>query len=213
MGMAVDAERARQLLPRAVAGDRAALQGLLLVHYSEIETAIRRRFSPELAAHVEVEDLIQDALVDVYRGIGSYKETEGGSFVAWLDCIAENCVIDTVRRYRRRKRSGRAKRIDEHRQPSQETLNGIWDWMCEDDNPPDRPARLEEARHAIQVCLAGLQPDQREAVTAHYFGHLDTTEMAERMGRSPGAVRELMRRARENLKNLLGTASAWLSSR
>jgi hypothetical protein len=32
------------------------------------------------------------------------------------------------------------------------------------------------------------------------------------MGRSPGAVRELMRRARENLKNQLGSASAWLSS-
>jgi RNA polymerase sigma-70 factor (ECF subfamily) len=212
-GMTIDSDRARQLLSDAVAGDRAALQGLLLIHYAEIETAIRRRFSPELAAHVEVEDLIQDVLVGVYRGIGSYQETEGPAFVAWLDRIAENCVIDTVRCYRRVKRRGRVQRVDDHRQPSQETLDGIWDWLCADENPPDRPARLEEARLAIQVCLAGLQPDQREAVTTHYFENLDTTEVAERMGRTPGAVRELMRRARENLKNLLGTASAWLSSR
>jgi RNA polymerase sigma factor (sigma-70 family) len=60
--------------------------------------------------------------------------------------------------------------------------------------------------------MASLQPDQREALAAHYFEHLDTAEVAERMGRSPGAVRELMRRARENLKNQLGSASAWLSS-
>ena len=177
--------RARQLLPNAVAGDRAALQGLLLIHYSEIEAAIRRRFSPELAAHLEIEDLIQDVLVDVYLGIGSYQETENGSFVGWLHSVAENRVIDTVRRYRRRKRSDRAQRVDDRRQPSQETLNGIWNWLCEDENPPDRPARLDEARQAIQVCLAGLQPDQREAVTTHYFGHLDTAEVAERMGRSP----------------------------
>jgi RNA polymerase sigma-70 factor, ECF subfamily len=211
--MAADPEKTRQLLEGAVNGDRAALQGLLLIHYADVEAVIRPRFSPELAAHFEVEDLIQDVLVDVYRGIDSYRETDAGSFVAWLHRIAENRVIDAVRRLRRKKRSGRAGRIDPHRPPSHDTLGGVWDWLCDDENPPDRPARLEEARQAIQVCLAGLQPDQREAVTTHYFEHLETTEVAERMGRSPGAIRELMRRARENLKRLLGTASAWLSSR
>src|SRR5262245_60162518 len=103
--MAVDPHRGKHLLSAAVAGDRAALQGLLLIHYAEIDSAIRRRFSQELAAHVEVEDLIQDALVDVYRGIGTYRDTAEGSFAAWLDRIAENRVIDTVRRYRRHKRS------------------------------------------------------------------------------------------------------------
>jgi RNA polymerase sigma-70 factor (ECF subfamily) len=210
--MAVDSDRARQLLSDARNGDRAALQGLLLIHYEELEKAIRRRFSPELAAHVEVEDLIQDVLVDVHRGIGSYQETENGSFSGWLERIAENRVIDTVRRYRRRKRNSRAQRAGDHRPLSQDSLNEIWDWLCEDENPPDRPVRLDEARQAIQVCMASLQPDQREALVAHYFEHLKTAEVAERMGRSPGAVRELMRRARENLKSLLGSASAWLSS-
>jgi RNA polymerase sigma-70 factor (ECF subfamily) len=210
--MAVDPNITMQLVQNAVAGDRAALQGLLITYYSEIEAAIRPRFSPELANHVEIEDLIQDVLVDVYRGIGSYQETESGSFVAWLRRIAENRVIDTVRRYRRVKRGDGAHRVDVHRSTSEESLDEIWDWLCEDENPPDRPARLEEARQAIQICLAGLQPDQREAVSTHYFEHLETTEVAQRMGRSPGAVRELMRRARENLKKLMGTASAWLSS-
>jgi RNA polymerase sigma-70 factor (ECF subfamily) len=210
--MAIDTEKSGHLLRSAVAGDQAALQGLLLLHYPEIEAAVRPRFSSELAAHLEIEDLIQDVLVDVYRGIGSYRETESGSFAAWLRRIAENRVVDTVRRYRRHKRGGRPQHMDVHRQPSHDTFSGIWDWLCEDENPPDRPARLDEARHAIQVCLAGLQPDQREAVTTHYFEHLDTTEVAARMGRSPGAVRELMRRARDNMKRLLGTASAWLSS-
>jgi RNA polymerase sigma-70 factor (ECF subfamily) len=210
--MAADPNRATQLLQNARSGDRAALQRLLLMYYPELESAIRRRFSPELAAHVEVADLIQDVLVDVYRGIGSYEETENANFAAWLERVAENRVIDTVRRYRRRKRSSRAQRAGDHRPPSRDSLNEIWDWLCQDENPPDRPARLEEARQAIQVCLASLQPDQRDALTAHYFEHLNTTEVAERMGRSPGAVRELMRRARENLKSLLGTASAWLSS-
>jgi RNA polymerase sigma-70 factor (ECF subfamily) len=210
--MAVDPSRAKQLVSDAVAGDRAALQGLLLIHYAEIESVIRLRFNAELASYLEMDDLIQETMVDVYRGIGSYQETENGGFVAWLRRVAENRVIDTIRHYRRLKRGGGAQHAGGPLKPSDETLNGIWDWLCDGDDPPDRPARLEEARHAIQVCLAGLQPDQREAIFAHYFKHLDTNEVATQMNRSPGAVRELMRRARENLKKLLGTASAWLSS-
>ncbi len=210
--MSVDPEKSSRLSRLAVAGDRAALQGLLMLHYDEIEAAVRTRFSPELAARMECEDLIQCALLDVYRRIGSYREVDGASFGAWLQRVCEHRIVDTVRHVRRQKRGGRFEQIDGQRRPTGESVEAIWDWLCADENPPDRPARREEARQAIQVCLAGLQPDQRDAVTAHYFEHCDTAEIAERLGRSPGAVRELMRRARENLKRLLGTASAWLSS-
>ncbi|REK08467.1 MAG: RNA polymerase sigma factor [Planctomycetota bacterium] len=201
-----------ELVAKAVAGDRAALQGLLLMHYETIETTVRARFTKELAAQLEVDDLIQEVLVDVHRGIGSYASREGSSFKAWLRRVAENRIIDTVRRYQRLKRSGRRRRVDVHR-PSSEMLDSVLEWIFTDSDPPDRPARHEEARQAIQVCIAGLKPEQRDAVTAHYFEHLDTSEIAERLGRSSGAVRELLRRARENLKSLLGSASAWLSSR
>ena len=48
-------------------------------------------------------------------------------------------------------------------------------------------------------------------MVAHYFNHLDTGEIAARMNRSPGAVRELLRRGREGLRELMGTASIWLT--
>lgn len=210
--MGADRPGDRDLVARAVAGDRAALQGLLLRHYGDIESTVRSRFSPQLAAHLEVEDLVQEVLVDVHRGIGSYRETEQGSFEAWLRRVTENCIIDTARRYGRLKRSGRRHRPDLSPTPH-DTLDSVWEWLCAASDPPDRPARREEARQALQVCIAELKPEQREAVVAHYFEHLDTTEVGERMGRTSGAVRELLRRARENLKTLLGTASAWLSSR
>jgi RNA polymerase sigma-70 factor (ECF subfamily) len=210
--MTHDPENLRLLVTAAAAGDRGALQKLLLSYYDEIEAAVRPRFSQELAAHMEMEDVIQDILFDVHRRIGAYREVDGVNFGAWLQRLCEHRIIDAVRHLRRRKRGGQNKQIDVHRGPSDESLDAIWDWLCEDENPPDRPARHEEARLAVQVCLAGLQVEQREAVVAHYFEHCDTSEIAERLGRSPGAVRELMRRARENLKRLLGTASAWLSS-
>jgi RNA polymerase sigma-70 factor (ECF subfamily) len=211
--MGAQPDSSLHLLPKAVAGDRAALQVLLLAHFSAVESAVRARFSPELAAHLEIEDLIQEVLVDVHRGIKTYRETENANFVAWLRRVAENRIVDTVRRLRRLKRGGERRRLAPEPCHPGESLDDIWEWVYRDSNPPDRPLRREEARHAIQICLAGLPADQREAIVAHYFEHLDTNEVARRMGRTAGAVRELMRRARQNLSKLLGTASAWLSSR
>jgi RNA polymerase sigma factor (sigma-70 family) len=96
---------------------------------------------------------------------------------------------------------------------SDESLDSVWEWVFSESNPPDRPARRREEREAVQVCLARLQEDQREAVIAFYFEQRNTHEIAERMNRSPGAVRELLRRARANLAKDLGTASKWLSAR
>ncbi|MCZ2155936.1 MAG: sigma-70 region 4 domain-containing protein, partial [Bryobacterales bacterium] len=59
---------------------------------------------------------------------------------------------------------------------------------CDPGEP--RPPKAAQLSPAV---LAGLQPDQREAIVTHYYEHHDTSEVAKRMGRSPGAVRELMR--------------------
>jgi RNA polymerase sigma-70 factor (ECF subfamily) len=207
-----DAERERELIQQAVAGDRAALQGLLLAHYRLIETAILAKFSQELAGHLQVEDLVQEVLVDVHRGITFYVERENGTFVAWLQCITENRVIDTVRHYRRLKRGGGRQRAGLVG-PSSESLDSIWAWISSNSDSPHRALRIKEAREMVQVCVAALKDDQRQAVVAHYFEHMDANEIADEMNRTPAAIRELLRRARKNLATLLGTASAWLSSR
>jgi RNA polymerase sigma-70 factor, ECF subfamily len=201
-----------ELINSAVAGDKIALQSLLLIHYSDIEGTIRHNLGSGLGAKVEVQDLMQEVLVAAYQQIKGFSSSEAGSLLAWLKRIAANRVIDAARKHGRIKRGGKAVQLQIHRL-ADESLDNVWDWVFADSNPPDRPVRVEEAREAVQVCLARLADEQREAVVAHYFEHKDTQEIAERMARTPGAVRELLRRARANLANDLGAASKWLSSR
>jgi RNA polymerase sigma-70 factor (ECF subfamily) len=201
-----------QLITSAVAGDKVALQSLLLLHYSDIEATIRQNLGADLAAKLEVQDLVQEVLVAAYQEISRFSPTETGSFRAWLKRIAANRVVDAARRHHRIKRGGQAVHLDIHRFTT-ESLDHVWDWVFAASNPPDRPARRAEAREAVQVCVAQLDEDQREAVIAFYFEHQDTQQIAERMNRSPGAVRELLRRARANLAQDLDSASKWLSSR
>jgi RNA polymerase sigma-70 factor (ECF subfamily) len=201
-----------ELIRGAVAGDKVALQSLLLLFYSDIEVTIRQNLGADLAAKLEAQDLMQEVLVAAYQQIKSFAPSDEGSFRAWLKQIAENRVIDAARKFQRIKRGGQAKELDIHRFAT-ESLDNVWDWVFAESNPPDRPVRRQEAREAVQVCLARLPDDQRQAIIAFYFEQQDTREVARRMDRSPGALRELLRRARANLAKDLGTASKWLSSR
>jgi RNA polymerase sigma-70 factor (ECF subfamily) len=200
------------LITSAIAGDKVALQSLLLMHYSDIELTIRQNLGADLAAKLEVQDLIQEVLVAAYQEIGRFSPSDAGSFRAWLKRIATNRVIDAARKFGRIKRGGQVKQLDIHRFTT-ESLDNVWDWVFAESNPPDRPARRAEAREAVQVSMARLPEDQRQAVIAFYFEHQDTQQISDRMGRSPGAVRELLRRARSNLAMDLESASKWLSSR
>jgi RNA polymerase sigma-70 factor (ECF subfamily) len=155
---------------------------------------------------------MQDVLTSIYQEIGSFSPAESGSFRAWLNRVATNRVVDAARKLGRAKRGGRALHLDVERFAT-ESLDGVWHWVFSDSNTPDRPARRREEREAVQVCLARLQNDQREAVIAFYFEQRSTQEIAECMNRTPGAVRELLRRARANLAKDLGAASKWLSAR
>jgi RNA polymerase sigma factor (sigma-70 family) len=202
----------QELIVSAIAGDKVALQSLLLIHYSEIETTIRQNLGSGLAAKVEFQDLMQEVLTSVYQEIDRFTLMEGASFRAWLKQITKNRVVDVARKLRRIKRGGQAHHLDIQGLAT-ESLDGVWDWVFRDSNPPDRPARRREEREAVQICLARLQIDQREAVIAFYFEQQSTQEIAQLMNRSQGAVRELLRRARANLAKDLGTASKWLSAR
>lgn len=211
--MGISAEQESELLPAAIAGDKEALQRLLYHHLDAIETVVRSRFSSELAGHMESTDLTQEVLVKIYRMIGRYREIEGSNFRSWMETVAEKHIIDVVRRLRRIKRGGNIRRVPIGRTSTEDSLDGILNWVCEDSRLPDLSARRKEAKEAIQVCLPCLDTVHRDVVVAHYFEQLETNEIAARINRSPGAVRELLRRSREKLRNMLGTASAWFSSR
>jgi RNA polymerase sigma-70 factor (ECF subfamily) len=209
--MADGAQEQKDLISQAVTGNKPAIQRLLLMHYGSIERAVRSRLGDHVNVTVDADDVIQETLVKIYRYIGGYKELEHDGFKAWLRSIAASCVVDAVRRSHRLKRGGAARRAHFQASSAEDSLDTIWDWVCPESQPPERTVRRQEARHAIQVCLSELPPAQREAVVAHYFQHLSTAEIAARMQRTPGAVRELLRRARENLRELMGSASAWFS--
>jgi RNA polymerase sigma-70 factor, ECF subfamily len=71
---------------------------------------------------------------------------------------------------------------------------------------PDALAGLvsEERRTRVRAALATLSADDRNLLRALYFDQLDTTELAAKLGLSPGALRVRKYRAVQRLATALG---------
>jgi RNA polymerase sigma-70 factor (ECF subfamily) len=67
---------------------------------------------------------------------------------------------------------------------------------------PSEPAHRRERAVAIADQLAKLKPDDRDVIVLRNLQGLSFEEVAERMGRKPGAVRMLWLRAIERFREV-----------
>ena len=88
-----------------------------------------------------------------------------------------------------------------------------WKFNLVDDVAALNRLAAREAVGAIRVGIAGLPDDQREAIRLHVLEGRSLAETAAAMNRSPGAVRALIHRGKQQLRDGLGRASVWLSGR
>jgi RNA polymerase sigma-70 factor, ECF subfamily len=145
-------------------------------HFYRVYAYIARRVRDRHQA----EDLTADAFREALAGLGKF-EWRGAPFSAWLLRIASRVVADHY------KRSGR-----------------------ESGNPVDEPERLapqEIERQLILFQLVDRLPDaQSRVIRLRFVEQKSIREIAQVLGRSEGAVKQLQLRAIENLRAQLEEA-------
>lgn len=168
----------RTLIDRARRGDADALGQLWRAHQPGLLRWLR---SLEPAA---ADDLASETWIGAARGLHAFEGDEG-RFAAWLFTIARRRVID----YRR---------TAVRRPPA---LLGV----DLDDRPgaDDPAAAVTDSAAAL---LARLTPEQAEVITLRVLAGLSADEVAEVVGRTPGAVRVLQHRGLRRLAELVGSA-------
>jgi RNA polymerase sigma-70 factor (ECF subfamily) len=201
------------LLNDAIAGDVVAFEQLLLKHFSALKRHIEPQIPPSVRRQLAAEDVLQETFAQAFRDISRVNSTSSASFYAWLKSIADHRLIDALRRVRRTKRGGQHHQLPGDVAKTDETIATLIDVMCHDSHPPDRSAARHEAEKAIRVAVATLAATQRDVICARYFSGKTIDEIARETGRTPGAVRGLIRRAKENLRAAMGRSSDWLSRR
>lgn len=179
-------ERSLKLVERATRGERDAFEELVADVGDRLLSTIRRRVGKKLGGKLEPEDVLQETLVRAFRSIERFRWQGEGSFRRWLEGIASHVILHTGRTHARK----REIRIE--RDPQAEDLS------------PSRNERRHERFDRLKKSLDELAPDYRTVIRLSRIEGLKISEIAEHMGRSPSAIKNLLLRALKQLRESFG---------
>ena len=202
-----------ELVTAAQQGDRAALGHLMLAHYDRLARYLTPRMSAPLTRTVTVEDIIQQAFADAFRDINKFQCHGNGAFYAWLKTIAEHRLQDAIKQTTRKKRGGDFRQVGLSGDDSANTYRDLLQMLSGGDPTASQLLARQEGVQAIQIAIAELPEDYREALRLRYFEQRSIEETAVAMGRTPAAIRSLTDRAKKRLREVLGSLSLYISRR
>ena len=136
----------------------------------------------------DAEDVTQEVLVRVYRGLHTYRE--GSSFTTWLFQIVRNVGLDRTRKLGRRRRLWEA--------------NGPSSGGGTDDGVEEALLR-EELSGIVRSFMSSLAQRQRQALDLVDMQGHSPAEAAQMLGLDPATVRTHLHRARRRLRTLILT--------
>jgi RNA polymerase sigma-70 factor (ECF subfamily) len=196
------------LIQRAIAGDRAALSQLLLIHHDSLRRHIVHEVAGQQLGVMLADDILQQTFVRAAQSMKTFENRELGSLRGWLKTIATNLIKDA------RKRRGRERRAaSPHASHSDDGsfLQAVERLAC-DDTPPIKRVQRSESIRRMRTAVASLPPEQREVVERFYLQTQTLEQIAESTGRTISSVRGTCYRARKNLRILMGGSSLYYSS-
>ena len=147
------------------------------------------------------EDLVQEAFVKAYRGLGGYDPARKLS--SWLFKIAHNTAIDHLRRRE-------PETVPLEAPPGGEDDAPGLDRVLADTSSrgPEVAAARGELAAALEAAVAGLRPAYRDVVVLRFAEGLAYEEIADVAGLPLGTVKTYIHRARKELAAALA-ARGW----
>jgi RNA polymerase sigma-70 factor, ECF subfamily len=174
------------LVKKAKSGDRKAL-GRLFDHFRpRLAAVVRDLLGESLKRETAMDDVLQETFTRACEAIDQFEWRDEDSFLRWLSVIARNVVLEAARR----ERMSLAPLPE--REPS---VGGL---------SPTRQLQRQERFDRLQETIMRLSPDHRQVILLARIEKLPLKEVASRLGRSHDAVRQLLRRALQELKQNFG---------
>ena len=202
-----------KLIKQARNGDRIALERLLIEHAEQLTGHLRRGLPARVKSYIAVEDVVQETLTQAFLKYDRFAGDSPSAFAAWLLAIGDMTLIDLVRKETAQARGGQFHRQEFTGGSTTGSMAELLGQLAREEATASRIVASQEGVAALQVAIAGLSTDQRQAVQLHLLQGMTLQETCEAMGRSTASVRSLIHRAKENLAQAMGRASLWLSRR
>ncbi|MCP3100582.1 sigma-70 family RNA polymerase sigma factor [Myxococcus sp. K15C18031901] len=165
----------------AIQGKKEAAESLLL----ELLPRVRNLVRYLVRGDVDVEDISQEALIALLRGLSTYRGE--GSFQSWADRV----VARTTFAWLKRARGSEARRGEE---PAELMA------VPSEDAPPDEYVH----RRRVVMLLDRIPDEQRHAMVLHHVLGLSVVEVSNELGIAFETIRSRLRLGKAALRALVG---------
>jgi RNA polymerase sigma-70 factor, ECF subfamily len=164
--------------PKPMGGDRESLTELATSLLPRVRNLIRYL----VRGDQDVDDIAQDALIAVLRGMSSYRGL--GSFESWSDRVVARTTFAWLKRHRK-----------------QHEISGEHCSLEPSDDQQTQPDEYLRRRRLV-LLLDQLPYEQRHALILHHVLGLSVTEVAEECGAHLETVRTRLRLGKSKLRAL-----------
>jgi RNA polymerase sigma factor (sigma-70 family) len=192
----------------ARAGDLDALEQLLALAGAEVRDALR--INPKWRSVLDVDDVMQVTYMEVFVRFDQFVGNRIDAFRRWISQIAQNNLRDAIRALECQKRPQPDKRV-RIAAGHEDSYVSLCEMLGATSTTPSRAVAASEARSSIENALQQMPENYADSLRLFDLEGCTGPEVADRLGCSRVTAYLLRARARDRLRDLLGSASRFLS--
>lgn len=196
---------ALRLLEQARCGDADSLGLLLRKYFRYLNSLSRGHIDERIRMRVSASDVVQETLLEAHRDFQNFVGTSIEEFTGWLRKIlfsnlasAIECHVLAAKRDVRKQHS-----LDEKINDASHPAGHFAGRLQAPASSSSSPLHRDESLRQLTIAIGQLPEAYRQVIQMRHFDGLSFAEIAQRLGRNPGATRMLWVRAVGKLKNNL----------
>ncbi len=192
--MATLEERVRQ-------HDAEALAELLEAYRPRLKAFIAKNMSAALQQKVDAEDILQETCVSCVTALAEIDFQDRAPF-DWICHVARRRIMDAGRKYSGSQKRDVKREVGIHggADASQRRMVQL---LVASITSPSKAFSRDQREFRLWSAFEQLPDDIRDALRMRYVEALPTKEIAEKMGKSDGAIRVMLTRSLKKLEAIL----------
>ncbi len=192
------------LLARVRAGDANALGEFLVVRRPQLMAFLDRRLGAGLRRKIEPDDLFQEVSAEAVRSLGEVDLKDRDPF-NWLCQVAERRIIDAHRRFFGSQKRDAGREVSLNAGGTDTSRAGLINLLVASMTTASQVFSRDQRQMRLLTALDQLPEEHREALKLRYLEGLPSKQIAEKLGKTDGAIRVMLTRSLAKLQEILET--------
>jgi RNA polymerase sigma-70 factor (ECF subfamily) len=202
-----------ELIQQAAAGDAQALNQLFSLYRDRLRWMVRLRLNRRLQGRIDPSDILQDAYLEICKGLPEYLREPKLPFFLWLRHVTGQKLIAAHRHHLGAQMRDAAQEVSLYRGALPETNSvSLAAQLLGRMSTASRAAVRAEDQLQVQAALNSMDPLDREVLALRHFEMLSNEETAQVLDIKKSAASNRYIRALKRLKDILAGIPGFFDS-